>query len=396
MEIFHDIIRQESYLRQSLQNDKKPLGMLIGAGAPMAIRVNIDGDDCPLIPDIAGMTKTICVKLKSGPLSSYFDLVYSHLIEDGIKDLNIEQILSYIRSLLQVAGNGEVRGLKFSELADLDVAICKIIVEIVNKEMPDARSPYHKIAAWIRTILRTCPVELFTTNYDLLMEQALEEFRIPYFDGFVGSRMTFFDPSAIEEDKLPARWARLWKLHGSINWLHDEKGQVYRRFSTENADRTVIYPSHLKYDQSRKMPYLAMIDRLKAFIKLPSAMLITSGYSFKDQHLNETILQALQASSTSIVFALMYGKLEEYPEAFSLAQKSPNLSLLALDGAIIGTKQAPWNTCIDDNQEESISLKRVAGSTTGLFDANFKLGDFDSLGNFFEDIIGEERGRVSE
>jgi len=104
MEIFHDIIRQESYLRQSLQNDKKPLGMLIGAGAPMAIRVNIDGDDCPLIPDIAGMTKTICVKLKSGPLSSYFDLVYSHLIEDGIKDLNIEQILSYIRSLLQVGG----------------------------------------------------------------------------------------------------------------------------------------------------------------------------------------------------------------------------------------------------------------------------------------------------
>ncbi len=35
------------------------------------------------------------------------------------------------------------------------------------------------------------PIELFTTNYDLLLEEALEDEEIPYFDGFVGSKKSF-------------------------------------------------------------------------------------------------------------------------------------------------------------------------------------------------------------
>ena len=44
----------------------------------------------------------------------------------------------------------------------------------------------------------------------------------------------------------------------------------------------LIYPSHLKYEQSRKMPYLAMIDQLNRFIRQPNSLLIVSGYSFND------------------------------------------------------------------------------------------------------------------
>jgi hypothetical protein len=42
------------------------------------------------------------------------------------------------------------------------------------------------------------------------------------------------------------------------------------------------------------MPYLAMLDRLRAFLKQPAGVLIIAGFSFGDDHLNEIIVQGLQ------------------------------------------------------------------------------------------------------
>ena len=49
----------------------------------------------------------------------------------------------------------------------------------------------------------------------------------------------------------------------------------------------VIHPSYMKYQESRRMPYLAMVDRLRAFLKQPTSTLILCGYSFRDEHVNE-------------------------------------------------------------------------------------------------------------
>ena len=76
----------------------------------------------------------------------------------------------------------------------------------------------------------------------------------------------------------------------------------------------MIYPTHLKYDESRRLPYLAMLDRLKAFFTNGQAVLITCGYSFSDQHLNETILQGLSGNPTANCFGLIYGNKEDASE----------------------------------------------------------------------------------
>lgn len=392
MNEYHDPMRQEGYIRQCLAHDKKPVGFIIGAGAPMSVRVLSGGDDKPLIPDIEQMTKQVSIVLsKDDKLSSSYNLICTHFTGEG--NPTIEDILSHIRSLCHVAGDGEVRGLTASDLKKLDLAICNEINDIVNKKLIDENSPYHKLAAWVRAITRTNSVEIFTTNYDLLMEQAMEEFRVPYFDGFVGSRLTFFDPFTIDEDKLPTRWARIWKLHGSINWLSDENNLLYRSLvSNHSNDRIVIHPSHLKYDESRKMPYLAMIDRLKTYLKKTSALLITCGYSFRDQHLNEIMVQGLEGNPTAIIFALQFGELKKYPEAIKIALTSSNLSLLAEDEAIIGMKRLPWtkkNT--EDIGLESIAVNWKKEPNQEISMANFMLGDFKHLGNLFEDIIGRER-----
>ena len=50
--------RHLGYLQQCLSSGKKPLGLFFGAGCPMAIRPDGDGNP-PLIPDIAGITAIV-------------------------------------------------------------------------------------------------------------------------------------------------------------------------------------------------------------------------------------------------------------------------------------------------------------------------------------------------
>jgi hypothetical protein len=251
---------------------------------------------------------------------------------------------------------------------------------------------------WIDATVRARPVEVFTTNYDLLMEEAFEDCRVPYFDGFAGSRRPFFDIRAMEEDLLPDRWARLWKLHGSINWYQDTTRGVLRGAANdETCLRRVIHPSHLKYEESRRLPYLAMIDRLRAFLKQPSSALFLCGYSFRDDHINEVIMQGLQGTQTAIAFALLFSSLGGYPKAKKLALQRSNLSLLARDGAIVCGAEGGWS----EKEAETTSSSNMVGVTwlpvdgkEGKCTAEWGMGDFLVFGEFLHEIVGQARERM--
>jgi hypothetical protein len=364
----------------------------------MAVRVMRSGRDEPLIPDIAGMTVHVSAVLEASDKKDLFQRLCSHFVDDGRGKPNIESLLSHLRSLKQVAGNDSVRGCNAKDLEDLDTKICNAVADAATLELPNRDTPYHKLAAWIGAIQRSFPVEIFTTNYDLLTEQALEENRVPYFDGFVGTRQTFFDLQAMEDDRLPERWARLWKIHGSLNWFEEKGGSVHR--GDVKGQRRVIYPSHLKYDESRRMPYLAMMDRLRAFLKQPTATLVVCGYSFSDNHLNEMIVQGLQGNATATAFALLHGSLNNRKNLVSIATTRSNLNLLAKDEAVIGSKRSPWTTEKDINScpPNSTAVTWVDHpdpTKKTLRNANFELGNFANFGFFLEELIGEKERNLA-
>lgn len=391
-----DPLKQIGYIQQCLAGDKKPLGFLIGAGCPMAIKA--DGHTgTPLIPDIAGMTEIVRSKLsedkETAPLIKRVD---AHFFQDGRENINVEDVLSHLRALRAVAGKEGVRGLTAVDLDSLDSSVCQIIQELTNKALPNTATPYHHLALWADATRREKPVEIFTTNYDLLVEQAFEDCHVPYFDGFAGSRKPFFDIRAMEEDNLPSRWARVWKLHGSINWYHHPTKGVIRGGSNESGLRRVIHPSHLKYEESRRMPYLAMIDRFRAFLKQPSAGLVICGYSFRDDHINEVIVQGLQGTQTAIAFALLHGELADYKNAVQLAYARSNLTLLAKDGAVISGRTIRWN----DKEPDSGPTDDRGWVTWVPADPDdeksrlytkFVLGDFAVFGIFLQEIVGKIR-----
>jgi hypothetical protein len=295
--------------------------------------------------------------------------------DDGIP-FTIEDLLSRVRVLKRVVGKGEARGLNKVALEELEKQLCEKIVAAVQKELPGPDTPYHQFADWLGGVERKAPVEIFTTNYDCLVEQALEEKSLPFFDGFVGARRPFFDLHAIEHDSMPARWSRLWKLHGCASWALGQGGRVTRSWNSANkAEGLLIHPSELKYDQSRRMPYLAMIDRLRAFLKQPSAFLVTAGYAFADEHLNEIVIQELRGNPSAAGFGLLYKALADEKAATALAGRIPmNLSLLARDRGIVRGRNGPF-------QQASSG----AGPTVPALN---DLGDFSRLASFLREFVG--------
>jgi len=402
--INHDIHKQVGYIQQILAQNKKAIGIFIAAGCPLSIRVNERDENGkkitdPLIPDVAGLTSIITKQLSSSDPTkpSHSDKLVRQMQEDGLANPNIEDMLSHIRALKQVVGKGTVRDFIAQDLIDLDDAMCKIISEQVDKELPNVDTPYHDVAIWSRSIEREKPVHIFTTNYDLLMEQAFEEEGCPYFDGFVGARRAFFDLGATEnEHLLYPRWTRLWKIHGSINWKLDKKNNIIRSEVKDNKKGYLIYPSHLKYDQSRKMPYLAMLDRLKEFLLTPSCALFVSGFSFSDYHINDIILQSLKTNPTAVVYAFLFGDLDDakYERAKNCAKSVSNLSLMAFDKAIIGRNEGFWslkdeelindipgNSAISINKTVKINDKAEVMQSFQL-----RLGDFGKFGAFLREL----------
>ncbi len=379
----NDPYRQIDIIQQALASNKSRIAFLLGAGCPFSINIEDGGKKKPLIQDIEKLTKAICENLKDNNI----DKIVARIPLPEGKKATIEDILSHVRLLIEVVGEG-IDDFTKENLEGLEKKICEKITKVVSKELPDNETPYHQLAAWIGGIPRDNPVEIFTPNYDLLIESALESKNIPYFDGFIGSKKAFFDLHSIEHEELPPRWVKFWKLHGSINWWKDPDGKIFRGHSESAENKQMIYPSHLKYEESRRMPYFAMQDRLGHFLASGQAVLVTCGYSFIDKHLNAIILERLSANPRSICFGLLYDDLEKYPEALSRAKETTNLSLIAKNGAIIGCQQMNWNIKESHTTNHyDFCIERVK-TDSGDDSAKCNIGNFQVLGKFLLNQIG--------
>ena len=180
-----------------------------------------------------------------------------------------------------------------------------------------------------------------------LLETGLEALRAPYFDGFVGSLQARFHIDLVEGtpgdagEWVPAFFVRLWKLHGSVNWLRGDDRQIVRLGQpvTEGL-AAAIYPSDTKYEESRRVPFLVLQDRLRRALRLPETLTIISGYAFGDAHLNEILFDAAARRERSEFFAFCYS---EIPEVLSnRALTTPNLQVIGGSEGILGGVRAKW------------------------------------------------------
>jgi len=360
-------------IQQLLVSDKKKIAFLFGAGTSLAKKEL----NSPYIPAIGKMTDLVLAYLKEDKndgkkYEEALAEIYEEMNQQG-QPLNIETLLSNIEEKIKVIGKGTLNNLTKEDLSIIEDKICEKIQEIVSvhKNISGKENSIiqYDFAKWICNADRKIGVEIFTTNYDYLFEIGLETNGVPYFDGFTGSYKPFFNADALEDVNYLPKQTKLWKIHGSLG-LHKDtsSGRIIRMGS--DKDDLLIYPSSLKYNNSKKQPYSAFMDRLNLFLKQDDAVLFVCGYSFCDEHINERIMSALQTNTTAHVFVLNYDivwnkhensedmKLHTFTRnncLGKLASQNRKISVLATRAAIIGGQFGEWKIRPDIDSNDLLS-----------------------------------------
>lgn len=173
---------------------------------------------------------------------------------------------------------------------------------------------YRKLSQRSRSLPRPT---VATTNYDLFNEIAMDRASIPYINGFLGSVEKRFNPASFRYtiaqrlDMTSQRWTSLdnlvyfVKLHGSLNWHSTDTGlfPVEERPLSESkgGEAMLIYPTPAKQNASFAAPYSDMFREFQTKVVQEQSALITVGYSFGDEHVNNIIYQALTIPTFRLV-----------------------------------------------------------------------------------------------
>lgn len=152
------------------------------------------------------------------------------------------------------------------------------------------------------------PRDIFSLNYDTILEASLDNLRLSYIDGFRGTNRAWFDADTFDEKTMAA--FRIFKLHGSINWTRDDDGHVRRgRNPGGENEPIVVYPSEQKYLQTQYGVYETLIGRFRDRLRISRVnnCLVVLGYSFHDEHINEAIYDSIGARGSNLTVVAFVG-----------------------------------------------------------------------------------------
>lgn len=197
-------------------------------------------------------------------------------------------------------------------------------------------------------------LNIFTTNYDRLIETGAEIAGMHLLDRFVGQMMPVFRSSRLDldmhynppgirgEPRYLEGVARFTKLHGSLDWV--QVGKEIRRIGLpfgassitpyldvpgltgSNIRELMVFPNSAKDRETADYPYVELFRDFAAAICRPNSTLVTYGYGFGDDHINRSIRDMLTIPSTHLVVIARsdtYGRIMEIYE-----ERSSQVSLL--------------------------------------------------------------------
>ncbi|MGF1763020.1 SIR2 family protein, partial [Aliivibrio kagoshimensis] len=164
-----------------------------------------------------------------------------------------------LESISNVIRCGYVEG--DDEAADEEGTLSEPIVDI-ESHLEFIDTLFNHASAGVHERRKT--VNIFTTNYDTLLEDALALNKVPYWDGFAGGAVAHRTQRYGELAPTNGQRANLIKMHGSIDWFLCDKGYVWRVRDNDRypkADRRVlIYPQATKYIATQQDPFASQFD----------------------------------------------------------------------------------------------------------------------------------------
>jgi hypothetical protein len=275
-------------------------------------------------------------------------------IEDEIRTLN-----ELIRGLQIVCSTGEKPRTeeKIKSLErDLDLGITNFANAVLDSERNIIESEKEEPAEYLMNFLLSFAsriatrerLNIFTTNYDRIIEFGSELAGLHLIDRFVGNISPIFRSSRLNidihynppgirgEPRYLEGVINFTKLHGSLDWI--EKNNTVRRFSLPYGAQNIksysqdgslmIYPNSSKDRETAEYPYVELFRDFASSVIRPNSTLVTYGYSFGDDHINRVLLDLLTIPSTHLVIIAYKDIGDRIKNFYSRAKRPVQISLM--------------------------------------------------------------------
>lgn len=347
--------RVEPWLTALFQSEH--LSLLAGSGLTHAVHHLATGKPA------AGMGEAT--------LTSYKDEIEQAAKEaaqkSGREAGNLEDQLRVANELLrglEILGNSAEAETLLTELTSTLEAFSKSILESeagIAKAGEDKREQALNVLVTFlisfasRTGVRD-RLNIFTTNYDRLIEAGAELAGLHLLDRFLGNLMPIFRSSRLDldmhynppgirgEPRYLEGVARFTKLHGSVDWVQADRDirRIGLPFGADDvapylqapglngasAHKLMIYPNAAKDRETSDHPYVELFRDLAAAVCRPNSTLITYGYSFGDEHINRVIRDMLTVPSTHLVMIAYSDPLGRIMQTYQELGRPSQISLL--------------------------------------------------------------------
>jgi len=310
------------------------VSFLVGAGCSA----------CAGLPFMYELTRQICDKLDPAKATDSDQKISFELLQEiknrfnGLEGVSIEDFLSEIQDIDAILQRQSIKGVEnpvyTSTGGKYTLHHTQLLLKRVKEEIRGILGAdiltikYHR--AFCKAIhydlvkgrKRTKhPVNYFILNYDTLFEDALALEGISFNDGFVGGATAWWDHLRFggEEFSLGGQRsleARVYKLHGSIDWIKPAQNDfpIRVRFTLPKdeiiglGEPVVIYPSSVKYKETQYDPYAQMMISFRKYLTTTeNHILVIMGYGFNDEHINVEIHDAIRNSNGALSVVIFYG-----------------------------------------------------------------------------------------
>lgn len=314
----------KDYLSSLLQVQN--LVVLLGAGASFHI-------GSPKVRNLDASELQALV-LDAGHSLSDDDVSVVQALSSGLAVADLEQLLDNLQSAVSFARRCGLAAVPLNNASPPTLATESSLLELQAKinaalahscQLPGPKStlsdPFQAHRTFFSRLVRGRRSNLprpkvFTTNYDLVIERALDQLGYPYLDGFSGTvdrRLNLayygldFHRVQDQSNRVLARAENtlyLHKIHGSLNWQavqrrdpvsHIETLEVVQ-VSPSEASRNgsvLIYPTAAKEGDTLSYPYADLLRLLSNSLQDVDTAVVCVGYGFWDAHINRILLGAM-------------------------------------------------------------------------------------------------------
>lgn len=289
--------------------DVKNLSFLLGAGCSSFIKDTAEIG----IPIMSKLAQEFYEKIIDKDDKKFINEVLKiDISKDPFKN-NLEKFMEVLYSyhFLLESQNVDTTDVNNLRLKVIGFLLKKCINEENNSKYTDVLDLY---ALFYKKLIyrdsNLSKTNIFTTNYDLYTETALDKLGILYTNGFSGLVERYFNPMVFnyayaEQMELSNnKWnvidnfIYLYKIHGSINWVEsNNQNHLFKvkemQIPDTSGKNVMIYPTPMKQVASFASPYSDLFREFQKKLMQDKNVLIVIGYSFSDEHINNLVYQAL-------------------------------------------------------------------------------------------------------